>query len=542
MKMTEQISQTPIPVQKSVRPIEVRGMTSCRAGVVVPHFGAFLLREDRVSRGKIQVTIRQEETVRPLANATSVKVSAYLIPMTAFERFDGSVEKLNKSYRKVKDRDADASPIPFFQTMTYNRTHAFWQKMGIHHPNTTAINSVYVEAYNTLVNWLRSMRAKDLAVRTLNDTTLAQAFWNHPFMWHIKPDFDQAMMDGEVELSWTNPKVPVSGIGVPVGVTWDGAAGTVNETAGAKAMAAGGGVQSRQSPSSIIVRREGTTAFPAVYAEMQASGAKISLANIELAKQTAAFAKLREQYKGVDDDHLVDLLMSGIHLPDSALRQPILLDQQLVTIGQTEHYATDGDNLAKSRTRGAAVAQLTIRTPAVNTAGVIMIVSQIVPEQLFERMQDPILSITDPAKLPEFLRDFLDPEKVETVPNSFVDTLHGTPTGVFGFAPLNHAWKQSLTHLGGKFFRPVPDAFVEDRQRFWSVETPNPALNSAFYLVPADLPHSVFADTLADPFEIEQRGFLEVVGNTVFGATFNEDDGNYDAVAEVVDDQRIVLP
>ena len=543
MRVVDSISSKPIDLPKTTRARDIRAITSCRAGKLVPHYMKMLLREDRVSRCDLTMTFDMSETVRPLMNAVAVKVMAHFVPFTAFARFPG-VDGLNKSYQKLKDRVADAAPIPFFNTIAFDRTAPFWKSLGEHAPQGALVNDQYVEAYNVLVNWLREMRSKQLAARLLNDTSLAQAFWNHPFMYHIKPDFDQAMLDGEVALTLTG-RAAVSGIGVATAntvVPSGPAAGTGDTFADpasyplSLATAAAG---------AITLRVTGATAAAAradVWAELSGGTAngKVSLANIEMAKQTAAFAKLREQYKGRDDEDIIDLLMQGIRVPDEDLRQPILLASETTIFGYDENFATDGPNLSKSVTRGRTVVNLKFRTPEMNTGGVIVITSQIVPEQLFERMENPDLFVVDPALLPDALADYLDPEKVEVVQNRFVDVLHATPAGTFGYAPLNHKWKGSDMRVGGKFYRPVPDAFVEDRQRFWSVETPNPALNSAFYLVPTDLPHSVFADTLADCFEVTTIGTLQIVGLTQFGQVFEENDGNYAAVAAEVNPTRIV--
>lgn len=273
---------------------------------------------------------------------------------------------------------------------------------------------------------------------------------------------------------------------------------------------------------------------------MASAGISVSLANIELAKQMTSFAKLREQFSGLSDDHLIDLLMEGIRVPDEALRQPILLDRKSTVFTYAERHATDGASLDQSVTTGRAVLDMSIRTPPMNSGGVILVTVEIVPEPLFERLQDRFLAATAPSDLPNFLRDFLDPEKVDVVPNAYVDVLHDTPTATFGYAPLNHAWNRSLVRIGGRYYRPDPSTFVEDRQRFWSVEKENPALTTDFYLVDASLPHTVFADTLADPFEILTVGRLDIVGNTVFGKRLEEDDGHYSAIVADVDTSRVV--
>lgn len=537
MKVTETISSAPIGTDKSVRGEEIRCLTSGRAGKILPLAFAPLLREDRVASGKVAVRLQMAETIFPLMNAVNVTVMAHFIPFSAFERFTG-MDAFNRSYQGIGEPH-NGTPIPFFTTVTFNKNLEFWKTLGLHWPHGTPINGAVLEAYNLLVNWRRKARSVKLPVRAMNDTTLAAAFWRNPNLWHIVPDFDQAMIDGDVELKFASNSIPVKGIGFAAANVPPTANITVNETGLTRTGDYSAPGNTNANP---VVRKDPANANSAhVFVELANQGIRVSLANIELAKKTAAFARMREQYSGLSDDHLIDLLMEGIRVPDEDLRQPILLDKKSTIFGYTERFATDGANLDQSVTTGQAIVNLTLRTPPMNSGGIILITAEIVPEQLFERMEDNFMAITDPAKLPNFLRDYLDPEKVEVVPNKMVDVLHATPTGTFGYAPLNHRWKRSLARIGGRYMRPEGSSFVEDRQRFWAVEQANPALTTDFYLV-NNLPHTVFADSAADPFEILTQGGLQIVGNTVFGQMLSEDQDLYQQVDIEVDKTRIVQP
>jgi len=197
--------------------------------------------------------------------------------------------------------------------------------------------------------------------------------------------------------------------------------------------------------------------------------------------------------------------------------------------------------LDESATNGFATIDMSIRTPAMNTGGVIMITAEIVPEQLWERKKDYFLYTTDADTLPNYLRDFLDPEKVSVVKASHCDVNHATPDATFGYAPLNHEWQRDMVNVGGKYYRPSNDAFDEDRAKIWSAEATNPILNEDFYLC-TDLHKKVFADQTADSFEITAMTDFKIVGNTVFGAGLQESDAtsDYDAITAQVDSARIV--
>lgn len=537
MKPNEMISSTPISVEKSIRGDEIRALTSCKAGKIVPVAYIPVLREDQVSRGSIRLKFDMAETVHPLMNAINVTAFAHFVPFLAEERFTG-MDAFNRSYQGIGEPH-NGTPIPFFETVNFLRASPFWSTLGVHWKEGQPINSAPLQAYNTLVNFRRQARSTKLPVRAKHDGTLAEAFWRNPNLWHIVPDFDQAAMDGEVELQFANSKLPIRGIGRKTGSTpaiVNGQTVVENMTGGATTTypfsAALGG-------TAFQMKVYETTGTPDIFAELTESGVRVSLANIELAKQTAAFAKLREKYAGLDDDHIIDLLMEGIRVPDEALKQPILLDKKSTIFGYSERHAMDGASLDMSVTTGTTEIDLKFRTPPMNVGGIILITVEIVPEQLFERMFDTFLGTTNPNTLPSFLRDYLDPEKVDIVQNRFVDVEHSTPTATFGYAPLNHAWKRSMARIGGKYYRRNPDTFVEDRQRFWSVEQLNPTLTTDFYLV-RDLPHSVFADTLSDPFEVLTLGNVQIIGNTVFGKTLDEDTGDYDAIMDQIDTSRIV--
>ncbi|WP_347415430.1 major capsid protein [Paracoccus sp. (in: a-proteobacteria)] len=535
MKVAETISTAPISTEKSVRGDEIRALTTGRAGKIIPVSYIPVLREDRVSRGSVRLKLDMAETIHPLMNAVNVTAYVHFVPWLAFERFNGSMDAFNRSYQGIGEPHNN-TPIPFFTTTAFNKNHQIWKTLGVHWKNGAAINNAPIEAYNTLVNFRRKARSEKLALRNMTDTTLAEAFWKNSNLWHIVPDFDQAAMDGEVELQVANPTLRISGLGRKTGAQPTMADNVqVFEKAGLGAVT----YPKSASPSDAQFRmRTNEVGVPEILAELADTGVRLSLANIELAKQTAAFAKLREKYSGLEDDHIIDLLMEGIRVPDEALKQPILLDKKSTIFGYSERHAMDGASLDMSVTTGETSLDLSFRTPPMNVGGMILITVEIVPEQLYERQKDMFLATQDAATLPNFMRDFLDPEKVTAVRNDFVDVEHSTPSGTFGYAPLNHEWKRSLTRIGGKYYRPNPDTFVEDRQRFWAVEQLNPTLTSDFYLV-NNLPHSVFMDTISDPFEILTLGKAEIVGNTVFGKMLEEDGDHYDSVMDQVDQSRI---
>jgi len=510
----------PLTPKRSTRIDQKTVITSGNAGKIIPVACIPLLREDGVKRSRMQIAVEMMETAETLFNGVNMTVNAHLVPKLAFDRFNG-MDDLNRSYQGVPREDGE-TPIPFIETHTFSQAdNEFYKTLGMHAQGSATVNRDYIEAYNTVVNFRRKERSSSLSMRTMTDTSLAQAFWNHTTMAHIVPDFDQAIIDGEVALNVVNSEMPIhsytyapytnNAFSIPLGeanVLPTGTNGDWNWGS-------------------------------SIYAEMQQNGITVSLSNIELAKKTQAFAKARSMFQGHDDDYIIDTLMSGIRIPDQAMKQPILLAQQRTQFGYQQRFASDAANLDESVTVGGALVDITMRTPAINTGGVIVITAEITPEQLFERQKDHYLHNTSVSNYPEFTRDELDPEKVSIVTNDHIDVDHTTPNAVFGYAPLNHEYMRSAPNIGGKYYRPDVDAaFDEDRQKIWANETVDPELTEDFYLC-NNVHHKVFADSTSDAFEITARGTFEITGNTVFGGALKEATDDYDEVMSQVDQTRL---
>lgn len=543
---------SPINAPRTMRAHELRTMTSMPAGRMVPLAAIPLLREDAAKTGRVRFSFESMETVELLMNGINVDVKAYLVPMLAFDRFQGSMDILNRAYEGVPAIDGGAI-IKFFDTHVKGAhgAEAVYKYLGVHAKPGANINTAYLEAYNAIWNFRAGNRSPKITKRTALDATLAPAFWKHQGFRHIVPDFDQSAIDGEIALNLVSERLPVKGIGVvsagahvPVST---GSFRTVKETEGASggvtypvAMTTAGG-----TPAPLSIKGTGTTAanfVPEIYAELQGAGVTISLSNLELARKTQAFAKLRAEYAGHTDDYLIDLLMDAISVPDTALTQPILIGSGSTVFGMTKRYASDAANLTESVVNGETFIDLAFRCPRINTGGVIMIVAEITPEQLFERQKDPFLHADGPEDLPQYLRDTLDPEKVVIVTNDYVDTDHDTGSATFGYAPLNHQWNFAGPKIGGKFYRPQVDAgFDEDRQRLWAVETENPVLGADFYLS-SNIHTKPFVVTNKDPFEVVGMGGVAIEGHTVFGGRLIEASNDYDAVLAEAPLDRIIKP
>lgn len=544
---------TPIPVQRTTRTLAARVLTSLPAGKMVPIHAIPLLREDSLAGGNYRLAFEMSETVELLMNSVNVRCMAYFVPKLAFNRYSG-FDELNRSYNGLPEADGTTTPWFDMRAFEGHDINKIAYHLGIHARVGQMVNTDYTSAYNEIWNFRAQNRSKDLALRNNADVTLAPAFWHHQTFAHIVPDFDQALIDGEVALSVT----PVgAGVNTKAQVLTDrNAWAWRQDTTGAAILPGDGHIRSAPDSSGRMYTEMNakyvyadpglslTAEVGAVFNEMIEAGVTVSLSNIELARKTQAFANLRRQYSGLTDENLIDMLMSGLTIPDEMWRQPILLADVSTVFGMSKRYASDGASLTESVVNGVTYVDIRFNVPRCSSGGVVMIVAEIAPEQLFERQKDPYWTASTVAELPDFLRDTLDPEKVQVVTNEEIDISHNAPTGTFGYAPLNHAWAKSRPNIGGKFLRPtVDEAFDEDRQRIWAVETANPTLSQDFYLV-SDIHYKPFVvtDLAIDPFECLMRGQCSIGGLTVFGGLLVEGDGEYDAVMAEAPQDRIDLP
>nr|QJB21594.1 MAG: major capsid protein [Microvirus sp.] len=538
-------STAPLSVPRTRRNHGLAVMTSLPAGKCVPLAAIPLLREDGL-RGRFRVAVEMQETKELLMNPVNLRVTAYLVPLLAMARFEGSRDQFDRSYMgQKKTDDAGAVVVPFIETHAVGThgSNAVYTALGLHGKPTDQVNTAYLEAYNAAWNFRARNRSANIAERARLASDLAPAFWPRSRFEHVVPDFDQAVIDGEVALNVVEARLPVRGIGFTGAATTAGAT-AVRETQPSATVSfnpsmAPGGLNIGGHGLAIAGKADGGVVYPDVFAELAQNGVTVSLSNLELAKKTQAFAKLRERFDGHDDEYIVDMLMDGLTIPDQALKQPILLADQSVRFVQAKRYATDAGNLAESAVSGAAMVDISLRVPRLATGGVVIVVAECIPEQLFERQRDPFFHSVSVDTWPEYLRDTLDPEKVEVVKNGEIDTDHATPDATFGYAPLNWRWNAMGPRVGGKFYRPSTNTSTdEERQRLWAVENVNPVLSEDFYLVNS-MHTKPFLDTQSDPFEATIVGNCVIDGNTVFGGMLVESTSNYDEVLEKAPQERI---
>lgn len=544
--MAERMRTSPVPWPRTARPDSVRTITSGPPGMAVPLAYYALEREDQMETTRFQCRAYMAETADLLLNTVNCVFSAWLVPALANDRFGGSLDAFNRAY--MGQPEMDGSQIPFIATQAYSTgtVRPFYQALGLHAPaNNTQCNNDVMEAYRQIFKYRCQQRSEALweAVAPEYDNAgggLVPAFFDNPQMAMIKPSFDVGATEGIVPLSVVGTSLAVSGIGLStVGTQQNNDYRQTDQTS----FNPGGQIDhSGTNNVGIKLKNIAGTFFPDVTAELQQDGITVSLANIEMAKQTQAWARVRSQYSALSDDDMIDLLMSGVNLPTLAMAKPQLIDRKSVPFGMVQRFSSEAASLDVSATRGVAGADLTLRTPVLNTGGIVMILAEVVPEQFWERSADYHLLRTNTTRRPDRLLDEIDPQAIEVVENYHADVKHTDPTGIFGYAPLNHGFVRKRFNIGGKFHRTDPLApFDENRNRIWASEPVDPTLSKEFYLA-TDLPEDIFLQQTVDNFEFSGAGDAVISGLTFIGPMLREATGDYQSIIDRVDDDRIEIP
>ena len=546
-------SSTPVQFQQSTRKDTAVLMSSARAGVVVPVGYIPLLPGDSAS-GRMGVDVALKEMPKPLLNAVMCNVQAWYVPKSAHPQFPGRDELMHAmTGQSIKSLGAaDRAPPPYFHLLsaaasTTAANSAFFKSLGLHLPAAGQLQTDLIDAFALVYNFRLAAHSSRLARRPYASENLAQstalppAFWPSSRLSRVVPDYERALVVGSLDLDVAAGRLPVSGIGLGQAFNaadrvtnqqvWDSKGNPVYPTAGRIAV---------QSQNDVYIKTTAANGVrPDIWAEMGGTSINITLADIDKARTTQAFAKLATAYAGNDatgfdnDDTIVALLMQGIKVPDDAFKRPWLLDSKRVTVGFAERFSTSADDLEASVTVGRASASLSLNVPSNETGGTIIFTVEVLPERIDERMSDEWLQMRDFDMLPNALRDIQRVEPVDLVLNRRIDAKHATPSGLYGYEPMNDKWNRDFTRLGGDFYMATPGGgWTENRSNIWQTEIVNPTFSTTHYLAPTPFPHDVFADQNADAFEVVCRHAVTIVGNTQIGDVLAENNDDYNAVVQ----------
>lgn len=548
-------STTPVSFNQSTRKDTAVLMTSGRAGVVMP-VGYFPLLPGDSAAGRMGIDIQLKEMPKPLLNAVHANVQAWFVPKSADPRLSGRDELMHamtgESIKSLGNNGTETTrdPIPYYKVVGTNpapvQNSPFFKALGLHFATGTEINSDLVDAFNIIYNFRlaahssRLTRRPYMAESYANAMSFPPAFWPSSRLSRVVPDYERALVVGSLDLDVAAGQLPVSGIGLNRLKNPPNAKiiGDFAETDGS--ITSGTYRYMTNEEDHFGIRTNGgpiEQEFPRIFAEMAGQSFNISLADIDKARTTQAFAKLRTAYAGNDttgfdnDDTLVALLMQGISVPADEFKRPWLLDSKRVPIGFAERFATDAANLDQSVTLGRASAQLSLNVPHQDVGGVVIFTVEVLPERIDERMADEWLHCLEFDHLPNALRDVQRVEPVDLVTNRRIDAKHTSPSGLYGYEPMNDKWNRDFTRLGGDFYQATPGGgFTENRSNIWQTEIVDPTFSTTHYLAPSPFPHDVFADQNADAFECVVRHAVAIRGNTQIGDVLAENNDDYEAV------------
>lgn len=558
-------STTPVSFSQSTRKDTAVLMTSARAGVVVPVGYVPLLPGDSAS-GRMGIDIQLKEMPKPLLNAVHANVQAWFVPKSADPRFSGRDELMHamtgEAIKSLKGNGTTESRTPpaYFRVfevgtpgLTALANSEFAKTLGLH-IGDNAINPDLFDAFNIVYNFRLAAHSSRLPRRkyTSEDqaeaSSLPPAFWPSSRLSRVVPDYERALVVGALDLDVSAGQLPIVGAGtvrLKAGNTNPAkikqASGSTDlgdmraqpdQSLGTSVAAVSPGYPVQINPNGSLQVNVGE-----LMADMTGQTMGITLADIDKARTTQAFAKLRTAYAGNDatgfdnDDTIVALLMQGISVPADQFKRPWLLDSKRVPVGFAERFATDAANLDQSVTVGRASAQLSLNVPKQDVGGVIIFTVEVLPERVDERMSDEWIHSTKFDDLPNALRDIQRVEPVDLVLNRRIDAKHTTPGGLYGYEPMNDRWNRDFTRLGGDFYSPTPGAgWTENRSNIWQTEIVDPTFSETHYLAPSPFPHDVFADQNADAFECVVRHQVAIRGNTQIGDVLAENNDDYDAI------------
>jgi len=532
----------PVSYDMTRRPDNVSVLTSTKAGQVCPVTYAPLFRGDSAS-GQVQINLQLAEMPRPVNNAILARAQAWFVPRPALPYFTG-VEDYVRAYEgKAATRLANSAvaAVDLFSTGAASGAAniEIFKKLGIVNRNDTTLNNFDIcDAYALIWNFRRDAHSSKLTqanyVGEVNDIyrssngSLLPAFWPTNRMMSIKPDYETALVTGSLELDVIAGTAPVRGIGMTTTATL-GASATGVETGNITA--------TYPTPSSdLIVDADAGlfNGYPQITTELADTQIVTSLADIDKARTTNAFAKMQAMMAGSDysgyntDDVIISSLMQGFSVPEGLLNRPMLLDSKTVVFGSVERHATDAANLDDSVSTGTASVSLSINIPKAEYGGIMMTTVEVMPERLYERQSDPYLQCATVDDFPNALRDVQRIEPVDIVENARVDTRHTTPDGIFGYEPMNNKWRREFTRLGGEFLQTTPGTpNAAQRTAIWQVDIVDPALTFDHWLCPTAFPQDVFSVPANDVCEIAARQVLTITGITQFGDELVEDNGEF---------------
>lgn len=414
-------STTPVAFNRTVRDDTGILMTSGRAGVVVPLAYIPLLAGDSCG-GRCGIDLDLAEMPKPLLNAVHANFQAWFVPKSAHPQFPGRDELMHARTGKVIKAlgSGDRYPPAYFNLLGISQravaaSSTFFTTLGIHIDETQNVNSDLIDAFNLIYNFRLAAHSSKLerrpyAAEDLEEAlTLPPAFWPSSRLSRVVPDYERSLIVGSFDMDIGAGQIVYNG-NVPVVINDEWRSGQrIRRNTTREYMGEMGHTNLDINAYSMLSAKtdhgEDVDCYldPGYSLHALVSGLRgsfagdqvsVTLADIDKARTTQAFAKLRTAYAGNDatgfdnDDTIVAHLMQGLPVPEDQFKRPWLLDSKRVPVGFAERFATDAANLDASVTQGRASAVLGLNVPVQDVSGVIIITVEVLPERIDERMAD----------------------------------------------------------------------------------------------------------------------------------------------------------
>jgi hypothetical protein len=550
-------STTPIQFERQTRPDSGNMISTGWAGRVTPAGYIPVLRGDSLS-GSFGVDVDLADMPKPLLNAVNLRVQAWFVPKSAHPQFSGMDEFIasyhGETIKSLAQEDRD--PPPFFYTLTEEQSKTashqpLFAHLGISVPDGARINTDLIDAFNLVYNFRLAAHTNKITRRpyavenVVQSCQLPRAFWPTGRFNSVVPDYERAQVVGDLSLDVSAGRIPISGLGrvfntVPTPETQ----GTVIERLGTQAEGRDHAELTKETypfyednPSEWRMRTD-QYGVPQIFGEMSGRYLNTTLADIEKAKATQAFAKLRASYAGNDatgfdnDDAIVAELLQGFNVPEDLFKRPWLLDSKDETFGMVERHASDAPNLNVSVSRGRASASLRLNVPKTNVGGTVVFTIEVLPERIYEAASDEWILSTSVDDLPNALRDGLRPEPVDYVRSRRLDARHDKPDSLYGYEPMNMVWHRENSRLGGRYYQgQYSTGFNEQRAGVWQSTVKNPRFTSDHWLAPWNFPRGVFSDQTAPSFRFVAAHNVQLNGMTQVGDVLAENTDDYASIS-----------
>jgi len=525
-------STAPLNFPRTLRKWVQNLLTTGRAGEILPFGFCGLFRGDSAS-GNIVVDVELGEMPKPIENAVVGRLQTWCVPRPALPHFSG-IDEYTHAYQGKSQTalgSATRAAVSLFDTVATGSIAAaqsseFFRCSGLCLQPGVEINTDYIDAYILVANFrLAAMSSKMTRYDYYQEDNTAAlelkpAFWTQSSMQSVVADYESALVTGALELDVSAGSIPISGI-ARTGTNAGSSAGNVVPGVSNYTVGAGGNNLQFDIDNSLV---------SSIVADMSSQKITTTLANIDMARKTNAWAKAvsamdGDDYSGFNTDEVLMLeLMNGFNVPEMLLNRPWLISSKTGVFGMNERHATDAANLDDSVTVGRLTLSQSINVPVQDYGAILFSTFEFMPERIYPRQKDSYLEVTSEAELPQALRDSLNIEPVEIVTNAEIDQLHTTPNATFGYRELNGKWNQEFTLQGGDFRALTPGSGpTAARTAIWQPLYVDPVLSTDHYLCPHPFPQDVFSVPANDAATISVRMDLTISGLTQFGNRLVED-------------------